>query len=442
MFNDKKIFILGMARSGYEAAKLLAPNNKVLITDRVEQEEDKVKELKDLGVNYVITNKQEDLLDESFDLLIKNPGVKLNNVVLKKADDLGIPIINEVELAYNYLPEDVSIIGITGSNGKTTTSSIIYELLKESGKRVHLAGNIGIPLCSFIPKIKKGDILVIEISSHQLVSFKNFKTNISILTNLSEVHLDFFGTYKYYKENKKRIFNHHTKDDLAIINLENQDSIDLTKDINSTKKYFSSLKKSDAYIKDNFIYYEDEKIINLDDIKIKGTHNYENIMCSIIAVKEYNVSNEVINKVLKSFKGVEHRTEYVKDVNGRHFYNDSKSTNTMSTKVALRTFNLPVILLLGGLDRGIPFDDLETELKHVKYIISYGETKNIIKEFADKRNIPSKITNNLEEATLKAYELSEEGDIILLSPACASLDQYKDFEVRGRHFKEIVENLK
>lgn len=442
MWKNKKIFILGMARSGYEAAKLLAKkNNEILITDIKKQDKDHVKELKALGVEYIITNEPEILLENSFDLVVKNPGINKEHPVVKKAKELNIPVINEVEVAYHYLPKDVTIIGVTGSNGKTTTTTIIYEILKKAGKTVHIAGNIGFPLCSFINKIKDGDILVIEISSHQLVDFDKFKVDIALLTNLSETHLDFFGSYEDYVNNKGKIFNYQTNKDLAIINKNDYDSLILTKNIASRKKYFSVNDKTSSYLKNNIIYYNNEEVIKLDNIKIKGNHNYENIMGAIIVVKEFNVDNKVINNVLKEFSGVEHRIEYVKEVNKRIFYNDSKSTNVKATQIALRSFKSPVILILGGLDRGLPFDDLESDMKYVKEIVCYGETKNKIKIFADKIKISCNIVDNLTEAINKAYELSSPNDIILLSPACASWDQYQDYEERGKEFKKVVEGL-
>lgn len=440
MFNNKKIFILGMARSGYEAAKILADKNTVIITDKKDQELSKVIELESIGVNVVITENPIELLDESFDYVVKNPGIKLNHPVIEKANELKIPVINEVEVAYHYLP-NVKIIGITGSNGKTTTTTLTYEILKVAKLPVHLGGNIGYPLCSLVNKCKDGDILVLEISGHQLHDCKDFKTDIGVMTNLSEVHLDHFGTYNNYKYNKSLIFRHHTINDIAILNLENDDVIDVTKDIKSNKLYFSSKKETDICLKEQAIYYKNDKIIDLDSIKIKGIHNYENIMCAILVAKQFCVSNEDIKNVLTTFNGVPHRIEFVRELNGRQFYNDSKATNVKSTQIALGTFNNPTILLLGGLDRGHSFEDLKDYLINVKNIVCYGETKERIKEFADGCNICCDIVNDIVEATKRAYELSEEGDTILLSPACASWDQFSCFEERGDLFKKTVGEL-
>ena len=442
MFNNKKIFILGMARSGYEVAKILCEDNLVLVTDMKEQQKEKVDELESLGVNVVITDNPLDLLDSSYDFLVKNPGIKLDHPCVKKAESLNIPVINEVEVAYHFLSKDVTIIGITGSNGKTTTTTLTYELLKASNYPVHLGGNIGIPLSALVKDVKPNDILVLEISGHQLHDMPHFKTNISVMTNLSEVHIDHFGTYENYMKNKSRIFQHHTNKDIAILNLENNDVCNQTKDIKSKKIYFSSKNKADIYLKDNAIYYYDEKIIDIEDIRIKGVHNLENIMCAISACKQIGIDNIVIKEVLSKFAGVEHRIEFVDKINTREFYNDSKSTNVKSTQVALSAFKTPVILLLGGLDRNLPFDGLKDYLNHVTHIICYGETKNKIKEFADSINKDCIVVNDLDTAVKVAYDISEEKDTILLSPACASWDQYKDFEERGRKFKELVEKIK
>lgn len=438
MFNNKKIYILGMGRSGVSVAKLLSKNNKILITDMKENKDD-VSLLEGLGVEVKITDKQADLLDSSFDVVVKNPGVKLDHPTILKAQKLNIPVITELEVAYRYLP-DVKIVGITGSNGKTTTTTIIYNILKEAGLPVHLAGNIGLPLCNQISDIKDGDILVVEISSHQLVNLDKFKVDVAVLTNLSPVHLDHFGTYDNYKNNKLRIFNNQTALDTAILNKGDDEVFELTKGIKAQKLYFSSKDKADIFVDEKSIVYKDE-VYNFSDIRVKGMHNYENIMASILACKQFDVSYETIMKVLSKFSGVEHRIEFVKEVNGREFYNDSKATNVMSTITALKAFDSDVILLLGGLDRGHSFDDLVPYLNHTKYIVCFGETKYRIEEFARKNNIDVFVVDNIKEATKKAYEISKKGDTILLSPACASWDQFNSFEERGDAYKETINQL-
>ena len=442
MYDNKKIFILGMARSGYEVAKVLAKHNcDIVITDMKEQDEEKAKELKELGVNLIITDKPVDLLDDSFSFVVKNPGIKLDHPVCLKANDLNIPIINELEVAYHYLPKNVKIVGITGSNGKTTTTTLTYNILKEAGLPVHLGGNIGYPMCSLLESVKENDILVLEVSGHQMHDFKDFKIDIGVMTNLSPTHLDHFGNYENYIKNKVRIFKYHDSNNIAILNGNNQDVINNTKDIKSNKIYFSAYKDCDACIKNNAIYYKEE-IIKLDEIKLKGNHNYENIMCAVIVAKQFNVSNEIIKKVLTIFSGVEHRLEYVRTLNTREFYNDSKATNVVSTNIALDSFNKPTYLLLGGLDRGHSFDELLPHMKNVNAVVCYGETKDRILDFCNKNNIECYKKDNLEESIKKAYELSIDNSVVLLSPACASWDQYAKFEDRGDEFKKVVNSLK
>ena len=440
MLKNKKVFVLGMGKSGVSVARLLAKDNHVLITDVKCDDLEIIKELEDLGVNVIITKEQDEIFDDSYDYVVKNPGVKIDHPVVLKANKFKVPIITELEVAYRYLPE-VKIVGITGSNGKTTTTIIAYEFLKKAGLPVHLAGNIGYPLCNQIDDIKKGDIIVIEVSSHQLVNLDTFKANIAVLTNLFKVHLDFFGTYEKYKLNKLKIFNNQKADDVAILNYDDKEVHELTKNIKAQKKYFSSKEEANIYIKDGYIIYGGENVVSISDIRVKGTHNYDNIMAAILIAKEFNVSNSVIKEVLNNFAGVEHRIEFVTKLNEREFYNDSKATNVDSTITALKSFDNEVVLILGGLDRGHSFDPLIPYLSNVKHIVCYGETKYRIKEFAVKNNIDVTVTENLDEATRAAYNISLEGDTILFSPACASWDQYKNFEERGDDFKKIVSDL-
>jgi len=444
MFENQKIFILGFARSGYEAAKLLAKRgNKVVLNDmKEEQDEDKVKELKDLGVEIILGSHPDDILDSSFNYLIKNPGVPIDHKYVLKAKELGIEVINEVEMAYRLMPKDVTLIGITGTNGKTTTTTLIYEMISKSDRRVHLTGNIGYPLCGFLDKLEKDDIIVMETSCQQLENLTQFNPNIAVMTNLSEAHIDFLKSYDNYKRVKTKIFQNHTKENIAILNIENDDVVESARNINSTVKYFSSKNEiNGSYIKDGAIYYYDEKIVDLSDIKLVGMHNYENIMAAIMVIKELGLDNNCILEVLKNFTGVEHRLEFVRDFNNRLFYNDSKATNIKSTQIALSSFEKPTILLLGGMERGQDFYELKDYMAHVKLIVCYGENKNRIKEFGDNLMIETKVVDTVTEAVDIAYHSSSEGDIILLSPASASWDQYKCFEDRGTEYKECVLKL-
>ena len=436
MFKGKKIFILGMGKSGVSVARLLAKDNHVLITD-IKGDLNVISNLKKLGVNVIITKNQEEIFDDSYDIVVKNPGVRLDHPIVLKALEYKIPVITELEVAYRYLP-DVKIIGITGSNGKTTTTTIIYEMLKAANLPVHLAGNIGYPLCDQITDIKDGDILVVEISSHQLANLDKFKVDVAVLTNLCPVHLDHFGNFENYVNTKLRIFNHQNSNDSAILNKSDELVFNKTLNLNSKKLYFSSNVEADISVENDAIVYMGEKIVELSDIRVKGMHNYENIMAAILVCKLFNVSNSVIKEVLNNFAGVEHRLEFVAKVNGRQFYNDSKATNTNSTITALKSFEGNVILLLGGLDRGHSFEPLKPYLTHVKHIVCFGQTKDRIKDFCLKNNIDVTVVDNIEQACKTAYNISALGDTILLSPACASWDQYEHFEQRGDDFKKAV----
>ena len=443
MFEHKKILVLGMARSGYEVAKLLSNyDNEIIVTDAKEQDKNHLDELRDLNVTFVLTDKPDSLLDESFDYLVKNPGIRKDHPCVIKAKEMSIPVINEVEVAYNLFEPNIDIIAITGSNGKTTTTTMTYEVMKKAGLSVHLGGNIGYPVSSLVKKAKSGDKLVLEISDHQLVDTDSFHPHVAALLNLSEVHLDFHGTYDVYKACKKKIFKNQTSEDIAILNLESEDVMNLTDDILSTKLYFSSKRKSDCYIEDNYICYKNERVVPLSQIKIKGMHNYENIMAMVSIVKQYNVSNDIICDYLSSFGGVEHRIEYVRELNGIKFYNDSKATNTESTIIALSSFENPTIILLGGLDRGHSFEPLNSYVNNVKLVVTYGETKDRIAKWAHDIGLNVIVNDNLVAATKCAYEHAEAGDVVLLSPACASWDQYDSFEIRGQEFKNVVNSFK
>lgn len=446
MFTNNKILILGFARSGYEAAKLLIQRgNEVILNDgkdESKQNAEQVKELTDLGVKFIFGSHPDDLLDESFDYLVKNPGVPIDHKYVLKARELGIEVLNEVEVAYRLLPKDVTLIGITGTNGKTTTTTLIYEMIKKSGKSVHLAGNIGYPLCSFLPKLKKDDIIVMEVSCQQLNDVKEFHPHIAVMTNLSPAHIDFLKSYENYKNVKTKLFQNQTSADFAILNYDNQDVQMQTQNILSTKEYFSS-KTTDTniYLKDQSIYLDGEEFVKTSDIFLKGTHNYENIMAAILAVRKVGVPKEDIIQVLKTFRGVEHRLEFVRDYHGITFYNDTEATNIKCTQIALQTFKEPTIIFLGGMERGQDFNELTPYMDHVKAILAIGTCRNRVQDYGNKLNIPTYSYEYLKDAFPKAMEIAASGDIVLLSPASASWDQYKECEVRGAEFKKYVEEL-
>lgn len=444
MYENKKILILGAAKSGIAVAKLLSnKNNDIILTDLNELNKDIEKELNDLGVKIVVTKNQIDLIDSSLDLVIKNPAIMSTSPLIKRCEELNLRVENEIEVAYHFLPDNIKIIGITGSNGKTTTTTIIYNMLKCLGKSVVMGGNIGTPLTDLLPNIKSGDILLLEISDHQLCDIHDFKTDISVLTNICPTHLDYHGTYEHYKMTKKKIFNKHTYSDLAIINYENSDAINVSGDILSKKVYFSSNGNTSckAYLLDDGIYLNNELVLQKKDIKLQGVHNYENIMAALLVVENFGLDIDKIKMFLKTFGGVEHRLEFVRNYNGVDFYNDSKSTNPTATITALKIFDKPIHLILGGLNRNQDFHELDEFMKNVKYIYAIGEVTDIVYDYACSMNIPCFKGKTLENAMEFLKKNISDGEVVLLSPASSSQDQYPHFENRGNEFKNIVEKF-
>ena len=447
MFDNKKILVLGMARSGYEACKYLSKhNNTIILNDggsRDKQDDKKVKELEELGITLIFDSHPDDLLDDSFDYIIKNPGIRNDHKYVIKAKELGIPVINEAEMAYRLLPDDVTLIGITGTNGKTTTTTLTYEMIKKSGKRVHLAGNIGYPLCSFLDKLESGDIIIMEVSCQQLANMDKFNPHIALMTNLSEAHIDFFGSYEAYKEDKLKLFKNQRDDDIAILNIENDEVMKGTRNIKSNVKYFSSKRViNGAYMLDDKLYYYDEFIMNRDEFLLKGNHNVENALGAMMIAKEVGVDNESIVSVLKTFTGVRHRLEFIDKVKGVDYYNDTEATNTKCTQIALSSFDKNVILILGGLERGQDFHDLDNFISPVKEIVGIGECRDRVKEYGESVGIKTNTFEKLNKAMDYINSVVVDGDTVLLSPASASWDQYKQCEDRGDEFRDIVKELK
>ena len=439
MYENKKILILGAAKSGLAVAKLLAHrNNDITLSDINELKVEDQKMLEVLGIKVVITSNQCDLIDNSYDLVIKNPAIMSTSDIVKKIENLKLRCENEIEVAYHFLPSDVTIIGVTGSNGKTTTTTIIYELLKRHGKNVVLGGNIGYPLSSVIDQVKSGDILLLEISDHQLCDIHDFKTNISVLTNICPTHLDYHGTYEHYMMTKKKIFNLHTGADVAILNKSNQDSMEVSEGILSKKIYFND---TENYYKDNYIYFHGEQYLNVNDICLKGLHNYENILAALLVLENFEIDKNIVIEFLKKFGGVAHRLEYVTTKDSVEYYNDSKSTNPTATITALKTFTKPIHLILGGLERNQDFNELNDYMQYVKRIYAIGGVTDRVAEYAASLNIPCDKCYVLTDALKKIKENVASGEVVLLSPGSSSQDQYVKFEDRGDEFKNIVEKF-
>ena len=447
-FEHKRVLVIGLAKSGVAVAKLLLHQGAIVtVNDRIPLEENPdAKSLIEEGIRVLAGSHPVDLLEEHFDFVVKNPGIPYHNCMVEAAIKKGIPVYTEVEIAYQLL--EGLIIGITGSNGKTTTTTLASLMLKESfpESQVYAAGNIGIPLSQLAEQSTKEDIYVSELSSFQLMGIDQFKPKIACIVNIFSAHLDYHGTREEYIKAKLQLTKNQTEDDYLVYNADYPELITLIEGhTNATLVPFSrkTVLEFGASVEGDYICFNGEKVIPVSTIQVPGTQNVENVLAAVAIAKLAGATNEGIQKAVQNFHGVKHRTQFVKEVNKRRFYNDSKATNIIATQTALRSFtNQSVVLIAGGLDRGNGFDELVPDLKAVSGIVLYGETKEKLQEAAKVADVPViEVVNTLEEATKKAYEISKEDDIILLSPACASWDQFKNFEIRGDEFIQVVENL-
>lgn len=444
-FKGKNILIVGLAKSGFAAAKLLHSfGANVAVNDRQPREGNAEAEmLEQIGISVECGGHPLSLLDDDFDFLVKNPGIPYENPIIAEAVKRNIPVYTEVEIA--GLISEASIIAITGSNGKTTTTTLIGEMLKNSDKTPVVAGNIGTVFSEVAAKSTPQEILVAELSSFQLMGTEKFKPQISVFLNLFEAHLDYHGSIDEYGKAKAKVTENQDQNDFVIYNADDEQVSDLMKHSKAKHIPFSVEKqfKDGAYIQEGALYFQDRKVIELKDIVLPGEHNLSNILAAVAASMLAGASTEQIGKVLTTFAGVTHRLQYVGEVDGRRFYNDSKATNILATKAALSAFEKDVILLAGGLDRGNSFDELIPSLKNVKVLVTFGQTAEKMADAGRQAGIETiKRADNVEEAVPVAYSHSKDGDVILLSPACASWDQYKTFEQRGDMFINSVHKLK
>ena len=443
-FNKKKILVLGLAKSGYAAAKLLHSfGADVTVNDGAPDEGNKLAaELRMDGIRVLCGGHPEGILEEGFSLVVKNPGINYRNPVVKQAIEKGIPVWTEIELTYRI--SEAPIIGITGSNGKTTTTTLLYHMLSIGGKKPLIAGNIGTVSCTVAEQATAENVIVLEASSFQLAGVEKFRPKIAILTNMYDSHIDYHETSEAYANAKAEITNHQKEDDFLIYNADQSEVIEIASKSRAIGIPFSltGMKKVGISADDSKIYWNGEPFLNRSIIKLPGQHNLENILSSTAAAILLGCDKEAIEDVLSSFTGVRHRMQFVKELQGRKFYNDSKATNTRATKSALAAFDAPIILLAGGLDRGHSLEELRPFMRNVKAVIALGEMKAKVEEFASSCGVENIVlAATMENAVERAHSLSEKGDIILLSPACASWDQYESFEVRGDAFIKSVTSL-
>ena len=443
-FANKKVLVLGLAKSGESAARLLDKLGAIVTVNdgKPFEENPAAQSLLEEGIKVITGGHPLELLDEDFEWMVKNPGIPYNNPMVMRALEKKIPVITEVEMA--YLISDAPIIGITGSNGKTTTTTMIAEVLTAGGQNGLLSGNIGFPASQVAQDAGETDTLVMELSSFQLMGIEAFHPEIAVITNLMPTHLDYHGSFEEYVAAKWNIQKNMTASDYVVLNFNQDLAKELAKKTAAKVLPFSTKEKVDgAYLDGDVLTFRGEAIMKASELGVPGSHNVENALATIAVAKLRGIDNQVIRETLAHFGGVKHRLQYVGEINQVKFYNDSKSTNILATQKALSGFdNSKVILIAGGLDRGNEFDELVPDIKGLKKMVILGESAARVKRAADQAKVSYLDASDVRDATRKAFSVAEPGDIVLLSPANASWDMYKNFEVRGDEFLAVFKELK
>ena len=443
-FANKKVLVLGLAKSGESAARLLDKLGAIVTVNdgKPFEENPAAQSLLEEGIKVVTGGHPLELLDEDFEWMVKNPGIPYNNPMVMRALEKKIPVITEIELA--YLISDAPIIGITGSNGKTTTTTMIAEVLTAGGQNGLLSGNIGFPASQVAQDAGETDTLVMELSSFQLMGIEAFHPEIAVITNLMPTHLDYHGSFEEYVAAKWNIQKNMTASDYVVLNFNQDLAKELAKKTAAKVLPFSTQEQVDgAYLDGDVLTFRGEAIMKASALGVPGSHNVENALATIAVAKLRGIDNQVIKETLAHFGGVKHRLQYVGEINQVKFYNDSKSTNILATQKALSGFdNSKVILIAGGLDRGNEFDELVPDIKGLKKMVILGESAARVKRAADQAEVSYLDASDVRDATRKAFSVAEPGDVVLLSPANASWDMYKNFEVRGDEFLAVFKELK
>ncbi|MBQ6525176.1 MAG: UDP-N-acetylmuramoyl-L-alanine--D-glutamate ligase [Clostridia bacterium] len=445
-FTGKKVLVVGLARSGMAAIKVLHElGADIVLSERKPAEELKeLATLKELGVTIV--GQDMEVFDQKYDLCVKNPGVPYRSPFMEALALHGVPIITEIELAFQ-VAKPQHYIAITGTNGKTTTTTLVYEILNRAfpGK-AHLCGNIGIPLCEIVMEeglMEESDhYIALEISNYQLVSIDRFRPDVATIINLTPDHVDFMGSLEAYYKSKTEVYRNMTPKDTFLLNADDPVLAEYVEKypVPATVRTFSlDRTDTDNCVRDGQLYVGDEPVLPLTSIRLPGKHNLQNVMIAVSAAKVLGISNETIQEVVEGFTGVEHRIEFVREKDGVRYYNDSKGTNTDATVTALKAFDKGVILLIGGFEKGLPMDDVKAHLGCVKKVIGYGACGPRL--VADTVGADGIVVTTLDEAVAEAVKIAESGDTVLLSPTTSSFDQYTCFEERGDHFKKLVNEL-
>ena len=444
---NQNILIYGTGISGIAAIISLSKlgNNIFVFDDKKSIKElNNIKEIKNVKLQILDIIEESDL--KRIDIIVKSPSIHMDSKTIIRALEKNIPVVSDIEMAYNLTSKDFVVI--SGTNGKTTTTTLVHKIISDNNIKAGLTGNIGSGILSDI--FEEKNIFVVEGSSYQLESTYSLKPKVAVITNITPDHLNWHGNFDKYINAKLNICKNQDRKDFAVLNYEDKVIRENLQKIKSKIIFFSSKKEIDEgiFIKNKKIVYKTKsdilEIIKLEEINIPGEHNLENIMASIGVAIALKLSLKKLRNSIIEFKGVEHRLELVhSSIEKVNFYNDSKGTNPDSTIKAVQALKDNIVIILGGYNKESDFSELIMNFKNkVKYAVVMGETKNLIIKSLDKYNFKNyKVVDSLEEAVNVAYNNSDLGDKILLSPACASWDMYNSFEERGKHFKEIISAL-
>ncbi len=451
--NGLPVTVIGIGVSNLPLIRFLIERGaKVTAHDKrtAEQLGETYAELQKMGVRMVLGEGYLDKIGGDIKMIFKTPGVRYDNPAILEAIERGAELTSEMELFFELCPAD--IIAVTGSDGKTTTTSLINDMLTRGGYKCYLGGNIGRPLIGDVEEIKPGDKAVVELSSFQLHTMKK-SPHIAVVTNVTPNHLDWHTGFDEYVDAKRAVFKFQKSGDRAVFNYDNDVTRGFGKECGNGVYFSRREKLADGYCLDGNMIKKfsggavEREILDINDIYIPGMHNVENYMAAIAAVDGL-VPDEIIRGTAKGFTGVAHRIEFVRELDGVRYYNDSIASSPARTTAGLNSFTQKVILIAGGYDKKIPFDDFGPVVaEHVKKLVLCGFTADKIKKAVkaaanyDETSLPIYKIDDFRQAIMKARDIAEPGDIVILSPACASFDMFKNFEERGNRFKEIVNEL-
>ena len=439
----KKVLVIGLGDTGQSVLHFLADKGCVVTAIDTRTIVNGFEEIKKIykEVKFFIGGSFGKNIIQDIDLIVISPGVSLKETYVQEALNLGIPVVGDIEIFAQVKSVPSKVIGITGSNGKTTVTSLVGDLLKASNISTIVGGNIGIPILNTLNQTAP-DVYVLELSSYQLETTYSLVLDSAAILNISEDHMDRYDSIEEYAKAKYRIFNHAKKcilnrDDAYLKSKIKNDSITFGTDLD--EKNYSIKKNGEQY----FIAKGNVEIVSLDHIKLKGSHNIQNVMAALALCEPFNISASVIAKVLSEFKAPPHRVEYIDSISGVDFYNDSKGTNVGATIAAIKSMNKPILLIAGGDGKNQDFQPLLSPSKgRVKNISLIGKDADIMRKIFSTESIPVTIEKNIEDAVIKSFGIAKTGDVILLSPACASTDMFKNYVERGNIFKECVMKLK